>query len=218
MTLYKFLRADLVSPYARHQWAKWEWLDVEGELEMCKNGIHVCRPQDLVYWIDAELWEMETRGEVLQGGDKLCVRSARPLHRIETWHEKSARLFTADCAEDVLHIFEAYRPTDLRPREVITAARRYAVGEIDAAALAAAGATALTVVGDTALTTAGAAAGDVARAAAGATAWAAAGPGDAALAAAWATAGDAARRWQTARARRWQTARLLGVLGIEAQP
>ena len=143
MTLYKFLRADLVSPYALHQWAEGKWLDVEGELEMCETGIHVCRPQDLVYWIDAELWEMETRGEVLQGGDKLCVRSARPLHRIETWHEKSARLFTADCAEDVLHIFEAYRPTDLRPREVITAARRYAVGEIDAAALA----TALTVVG-----------------------------------------------------------------------
>lgn len=48
--------------------------------------------------------------------------------------ERRLRLWMADCAAHVLHIFERESPTDMRPREAIVAARRYARGEIDAAA------------------------------------------------------------------------------------
>lgn len=45
--------------------------------------------------------------------------------------ERRLRLWTADCAAHVLHIFERERPTDTRPRTAILAARRFARGEID---------------------------------------------------------------------------------------
>lgn len=44
--------------------------------------------------------------------------------------DKEIRLFAADCAESVLHIFEKEHPNDDRPRKVIRAARDYANGFI----------------------------------------------------------------------------------------
>jgi hypothetical protein len=94
--------------------------------------------------------------------------------------ERRLRLWMADCAAHVLHIFERERPSDMRVRECIIAARRFARGEIDAALAAAC-----------------AAAREAASEAAWAAAWDAA--SDAAWAAAWA-ARDAAREaeesWQ----------------------
>ena len=43
--------------------------------------------------------------------------------------DREARLFACDCAESVLHIFEAKFPDDTRPRECISLSRRFAVGE-----------------------------------------------------------------------------------------
>ena len=45
-------------------------------------------------------------------------------------HNREIRLFAADCAESVLHIYEDAHPNDDRPRKAIEAARRYANGEI----------------------------------------------------------------------------------------
>jgi len=93
--------------------------------------------------------------------------------------DKEIRLFAADCAESVLHIYEKQYPNDDRPRKAIQAARDYANGVIGKDELAAARAAAW-------------AAWDVARAAAGAAAWAAA--AEAAGAAARTAAGSA--KWQ----------------------
>ena len=92
--------------------------------------------------------------------------------------DKDIRLFAADCAESVLHIFEKEHPNDDRPRKVIRAARDYANGFISSQELKAA---------RDAAEAAWAAAGDAEDAA-----WAAAGAARAAAwAAAWAAAGDA---------------------------
>ena len=61
-----------------------------------------------------------------------CLRSICPEH------DKEVRLFAADCAEAVLHVFESERPDDDRPRKAIEAARAYANGEISEGELAAA--------------------------------------------------------------------------------
>jgi leucyl aminopeptidase (aminopeptidase T) len=94
--------------------------------------------------------------------------------------DKEIRLFSADCAEMVLPIYEKHYPDDKRPRFAIQAARDYANGLITMEELdfawAAARAAAL------------AAAWAAARAAAWAAAWAAA--RDAARAAEWAAAWD----------------------------
>jgi hypothetical protein len=39
-------------------------------------------------------------------------------------------IWAADCAEHVLHLFEAVRPDDDRPRRAIELARRWALGEV----------------------------------------------------------------------------------------
>ena len=101
-------------------------------------------------------------------------------------NDKEIKLFAADCAESVLHIYEKQYPNDDLPRKAIQAARDYANGVIGKDVLAAARTAARDAAGDAA----GTAARDAAWDAAGTAAWAAA--GDAAWAAAWAAAGAAA--------------------------
>jgi len=121
--------------------------------------------------------------------------------------DRRLRLWMADCAARVLHIYEN-TGTSPAPRQAIIAARQYASGEIGAAARAAAWAAAWAAARD--------AAGDAAREAARASAWAAArdAAGDAAReaaraaarASAWAAAGAAARGSAGAAAREAETA------------
>jgi hypothetical protein len=108
--------------------------------------------------------------------------------------DKEIRLFAADCAESVLHIYEKQYPNDDRPRKAIQAARDYANGVVDKDELDAAWSAAWDAVaaaGDAWY--AGAAARSAARAAAGAAARAAGAALDAA-----GDAGAAARdaKWQ----------------------
>ena len=112
-----------------------------------------------------------------------------------------ARHFGVWCAEQVLPIFEAAYPNDMRPRNAISAARDDAATPEERAAAWAARAAARAAA-RTAARDAGAAA-RAARAAAWAAAWAAAraAAGDAAWAASWAAAGDDARA--AARAAAW---------------
>ena len=144
-----------------------------------------------------------------------CLRSICPQH------DREVRLFAADCAERVLHLFESKHPDDDRPRKAIEAARAFANGEIDDAARDAARAAAGDAAGDAAWAAARdaawaaardaaraaarAAAGAAARDAAGDAAWAAA--RDAAWAAAWAAARDAA--WAAAWDAAWAAEKLI---------
>ena len=172
---------------------------VMGELEPCVNGYHICRPQDLVSWLNEAIFEVEYKGKMVEDDDKCVVREARLLRRIETWDEKSARLFAADCAERVLPIYEKEYPNEDAPRKAIQAARDYANGKINKKQLAAARVAASAAASAAARDAASAAAWAATSAAAGATArvaaWAATrvAARDAAWAAAWAAAWDAAR-------------------------
>ena len=195
-TLWKCLDAKGRSPYARYEWGAGEWVRAEGDLVLCENGIHACRGSQILGWLNVQLWtfEYEPGTEILEDRDKLCGRAGRLIERVETWDDRSARLFAADCSERaLLRERAAGREPDPRSWTAVTAARAFARGEIDNAAWNAARAAA------------GAAAGDAAWAAA----WAAA--GDAAWDAAWAAAGWAAER-------RWQYARLLTYLRGEDPP
>jgi hypothetical protein len=131
------------------------------------------------------------------------IRDAVWALRAVEGKDKEIRLFAADCAESVLHIYEKQYPNDDRPRKAIQAARDYANG----------------VIGKDELDAARAAAWDAAEAARAA--WAAAGDARAALAAvcaaeaaraAWAAAGDARAAWAAVCAagdEKWQEIELL---------
>ena len=161
--LYKVLGPDRMPHHGgRGQWPPpGEWLEATGALKPCSNGLHLCRAKDLVLWLGPEIWTAEADGEVIDHDDKVVVRRARLISRVETWTERTARLFAADCAEHVLPIYEAAHPSDTRPRDAIVAAHAYARGDIDDAAGAAAWAAAWAAAG----AAAGAAARDAAWAA-----------------------------------------------------
>ena len=163
-----------------------EWMpSIEGALVPCENGYHLCRIGDLLDWLGPTIYEAECRGDRIDAGNKVVVREARLLRRLN-WDDHVARLFACDCAEDVLPLFERDHPDDYRPRRAIEVARQYANGAATADELAAAS--------DAAWAAAMAAASDAAWAAAWAAARAAAmaAASDAARAAAMAAASDAA--------------------------
>jgi hypothetical protein len=174
-----------------------KWMPAISDIALCKRGYHICRGEtDLLAWLGPTIWNVEYRGKVKIGDDKIVVEEARLLSQVKNWNEQTARLFAADCAERVLHhIPEKHRAPFTN---AVAVARDFANGKATDKARAAAG--------DAAWAAAGAAAGD----AAGAAAWAAARAAAwaAARAAAWAAAWDAARAAARAAEKRWQAKRL----------
>jgi hypothetical protein len=174
--------------------------------ECCYRGYHVCTIGQILEWAAPRIFVVETRGECDRDYNKTAWQQAR-LVRETYWCPAVARLFAADCAERVLPIFEKAHSTDDRPRKAIEATRKFARGEISAAARAAA----RDAAWDAARAAARDAAWDAAWAAAGAAAWDAARAAacDAACDAARAAACDAERQWQHRRLRAY----LLGAAG-----
>ena len=238
-TYYKILRDDGAPHLGTGKWhlpkrgRPGKWMPRIGNIRMCQRGYHVVDAAHIIEFLEYgyNIFEVEVRGDQLNGGNKICVSQARLL-RLLDWSESRARLFACDCAERALDLFGG--EVDPRSHAAIEVSRRFARGEATHEELAAAGAAAWDTAGAAAWDTAGAAARaaagaatkaaawDAARAAARAAAWAAA--GDAAGDAAWAAAGDAA--WAAARdaardaawtaagdaERKWQTNRLLDYL------
>lgn len=136
---YKVLNPDRKCIYGEGHWSEpGEWLEVKGGLIPCENGLHLCRRDDLVDWLGTEIWEAEYEGDRINFDNKIVVRKARLVRKLDTWTDRTARLFACDCAEHVLYLFEKEFPDDDRPRKAIETARLYANGEASGDQLAAA--------------------------------------------------------------------------------
>ncbi len=140
----KFLNADGRGVYSNFEWPlphdgkPGKWVEVEGSLIACHNGIHACTLEQALSWLNTRAYVIELGGEVIDTGNKLVARRGRLIRRLDRWDDTSARLFAADCAERVLPLFESKVPLDDRPRRAIEAARALARGEVDVAAVRAA--------------------------------------------------------------------------------
>ena len=100
MKAFKFLAKGAVGPISGFRWpAPGAWVEVDGALQLCSRGVHVCREFDLAHWLHDELWEAEIEGEVLEGVDCLVARGARLVHRVEAWSEGGAARFARACIE-----------------------------------------------------------------------------------------------------------------------
>jgi hypothetical protein len=101
---YKFLSAGSVGLHSGFAWptpADGEagpWVEAQGPLLECGNGIHACRIDDLPYWIDDELWEIELDGEVTPERFWLVARRGRLVRRIEAWDPRAAAELARSCA------------------------------------------------------------------------------------------------------------------------
>ena len=112
------------------KWTKNRWRTVDGPVVPCRNGIHYCRPDQLVQWLGPTIWLFEdgTPDETIDHGDKMVTRKGRIVERIETWNETTARLFAADVAEVTLQFIPG--PQQEPFVAAIAAARGFARGEI----------------------------------------------------------------------------------------
>lgn len=102
---------------------------------LCERGYHWCEARHATLHLHAECYLIEPRGVTVRGDNKCVSQGGRLLRRVETWNERAARLFAADCAEAVVHLCG----DDPRPREAVEVARRFARGEATADELRAAG-------------------------------------------------------------------------------
>jgi hypothetical protein len=111
VTVFKFLRAGGVAPFTGTRWRQsanggpGEWVDA-GRVEVCRRGIHACAREDLPYWFQEELWEIELGGEVQRTGHKLVAPRGRLVRRVDAWNADAARSFSLACAERAAAIAE----------------------------------------------------------------------------------------------------------------
>ena len=134
------------------------------KLKACEYGYHLCRRDDLIQWLGPVIFVAEYKGRRIDDTDKIVVQQARLLSKLETWDDRTARLFACDCAERALSLIQKPDPRSI---ESVRVARLYAIGEAKKEQLAAAWAAAWDAAGDAARDAAWAAAGAAARDAAG---------------------------------------------------
>jgi hypothetical protein len=119
----------------RGTWTRGVRRVARGPLKPCRNGIHLCRADDLVHWLGPQIWVAEPYGARIDGPDKIVVRGATIRTRVRTWNETTARLFAADVAEVAVQRANITHPAILG---AIQAARDFARGRIGLNALRAA--------------------------------------------------------------------------------
>jgi hypothetical protein len=99
MVAYKFLAQGAIGPFSAAKWPPaGEWLEVDGQLEVCVNGVHACSRETLAYWLGEELWAVELDGEIIDEGTVLVAGRGRLVSRIDRWPAVSLR-FAEACAE-----------------------------------------------------------------------------------------------------------------------
>jgi hypothetical protein len=109
---YKFTQHETRSRLTGFEWPTKQWVEIEGAVGLCANGIHACRVEALPRWVDDVLWRVELDGVDVEHEDVLVARRARLLERIEAWNAEAARELARSCATRVRE-FAAEHPDPL---------------------------------------------------------------------------------------------------------
>lgn len=96
MIAWKFLRAGAISPVTRFVWpAPGEWVSADAPIRACRAGFHACRPDQLAFWVAAELWMLELDGPIEPAVDAIVAPRARLVRKIERWESDGGESFLA---------------------------------------------------------------------------------------------------------------------------
>ena len=144
MIAHKFLSPGARGLYSGFRWPRphngepGAWVEVNGPLVVGSNGVHACVESELVNWIDDELWAIELAGEILEHQGVLVARRGRLLHLLEHWDSATAGAFASDCVRSTrARAAEALR-RDGRNQQADALENLDDLGELQAAAAAAA--------------------------------------------------------------------------------
>lgn len=104
MKAYKFLAAGARGRFSDVPWpvpagdGPGAWLDSGAALEECRRGIHACTDEQLLDWLDDELWQVELEDPVVRGEAGVLSGRGRLLRRLTAWNAALAADFADDCA------------------------------------------------------------------------------------------------------------------------
>ena len=115
MIAYKFLGSERTALYSGSVWPLDDWIEADGPLTLCRNGVHASRGGDLTAWLDDELWIVELDGELQQEGDIVVARRGRLVRSVDTWDGVAALGFAESCVRR-MH-YQAVSALELAGRE-----------------------------------------------------------------------------------------------------
>jgi len=103
MEALKFLRPGRIGPFTGFAWPERDWVEADGEPELCSNGIHALATDSgsLATWVAEELWRVELEGAQVVAQGLLAARRGRLVSRVEEWNDATAREFAHACAAHV---------------------------------------------------------------------------------------------------------------------
>ena len=115
MTDYKVLSNGRSCHGGRGKWTPNRRRSVRGSLVPCRRGIHYCRDEQVLAWLDDELWEFVdlTPGEAIDAGDKMVTRAGKVTKKYEAWNERTARLFAVDCSRIAVNRYARHDQREL---------------------------------------------------------------------------------------------------------
>jgi hypothetical protein len=132
MTAYKFLLAGSLGPFTGFAWEPGRWVETDG-VSVCEHGVHACRVDDLPFWVNDELWEIELGGDLVQSGFKVVAPRGRLVRRVEAWTSGAAQALGDSSAARARALADE-RPDDAMARAYAEdAARRAGQGKAYAA-------------------------------------------------------------------------------------
>jgi len=123
---------QITSSHQGLTWKVGEWKKEEKPLEICSVGLH-CSENilDALSYVSGEyLARVEVRGEHVSKEDSKEAWSEMRLKKVYRWTKKDSVALAVFAAEQVIGIYEKYKPEDKRPRNAIEAAKRWLLGEI----------------------------------------------------------------------------------------
>lgn len=103
MIAWKFLAAGATGPFTGFRWPQ---PDAEGPGPWVQalagapweRWVFACRPRDLPFWLDEELWRAELDGPVREAEYQLAAPRARLLERVAAWDAGARLAFGEACA------------------------------------------------------------------------------------------------------------------------
>ena len=99
MKAYKWLSPGGVGLFSEFAWPPpGQWVDTQQDVVDCLSGVHALRFEQLLDWIDDELWEVELGGAITERESMLVAERGRLVRRVEEWDEAAARSFSDACA------------------------------------------------------------------------------------------------------------------------
>jgi hypothetical protein len=98
MQAYKFLAAGGNGRFSGFTWPVGRWVVSDGALAPCLSGIHACRRDQLLDWLDDDLWEIELDGRFEEMPGMLLAERGRLTRRVDAWSAETARALVEDCA------------------------------------------------------------------------------------------------------------------------